>query len=169
MKKFSMPIYTLFEGENALSTNLPWYYLPKYFFIQLPELLILLLPLLFLFWRNFKKKGYLLLFFSVFFPFLLTMMMDSALYDATRHFLFLLPSLTCLFGLVFVQLTDRFNRKIIYVVTILFLIYHVSIMIKLHPNEYIYYNQTVCGLKGASSNYENDYLGNSYKEGVSLL
>jgi len=169
MLNFSRPIPLLFEGKNAVSTDLPWYYLPKFFFIQLPEILILLLPLLFIFWRNFKKKEYLLLFLSAFFPLLFAMIMDSSLYDATRHFLFIIPSLACLFGIVFVQLTERCNRKIVYVVTILFLIYHLSIMIKLHPNEYIYYNQTVGGLSGAYQNYETDYSGNSYKEGVSLL
>jgi len=37
-------------------------------------------------------------------------------------------------------------------------------MIKLHPYQYIYYNELVGGLKGAYGQYETDYWGKAYKE-----
>jgi hypothetical protein len=40
---------------------------------------------------------------------------------------------------------------------------------QLHPYQYIYYNSLVGGVAGASSNYEMDYWGLSYKEGIEYI
>jgi hypothetical protein len=50
-----------------------------------------------------------------------------------------------------------------------YFIYHINIMINLHPYQYVYYNQIAGGLKGANGKYETDYWGNSYKESTLKL
>jgi hypothetical protein len=40
-------------------------------------------------------------------------------------------------------------------------------MIRLHPNQYIYFNRTIAGgLKKASEKYETDYWENTFKQGI---
>lgn len=41
---------------------------------------------------------------------------------------------------------------------------HVSLMVRLHPYEAVYFNRTVGGLAGEHGRYETDYWGNSYRE-----
>ena len=43
------------------------------------------------------------------------------------------------------------------------------INVRLHPNQYVYYNSFVGGLKGADGQYETDYWANSYKEAVEQM
>jgi len=40
---------------------------------------------------------------------------------------------------------------------------------KLHPYEYVYFNELVGGLPGAGRNFETDYWGTSYKEAALWL
>jgi hypothetical protein len=54
-------------------------------------------------------------------------------------------------------------------VFIVYLAWHVSVLVRLHPEEYVFFNQSVGGLRGAAGNYETDYWGNSYREAVQLL
>jgi hypothetical protein len=42
-------------------------------------------------------------------------------------------------------------------------------MIRLHPFEYVYFNELVGGLKGAAGGFETDYWGASMKEAVEWL
>ena len=42
-------------------------------------------------------------------------------------------------------------------------------MVRLHPHEYVYYNELVGGVKGAEDKFELDYWGNSYAEAVHEL
>lgn len=51
----------------------------------------------------------------------------------------------------------------------LYLAYHASIMVRLHPNEYVYYNALVGGVPGAADRFLLDYWANSYEEAVEGL
>jgi hypothetical protein len=42
-------------------------------------------------------------------------------------------------------------------------------MVRLHPYEYVYFNECIGGLKGSEGKFDNDYWGASYKEAVEWL
>jgi hypothetical protein len=44
-----------------------------------------------------------------------------------------------------------------------------SHLTRLHPYEYIYFNELTGGLKGSQGNFDNDYWGASFKEAVDWL
>ena len=46
---------------------------------------------------------------------------------------------------------------------------HVTIMVLLHPDEYVYYNGFIGGVKGAEQLFKTDYWANSYAEAVKGL
>jgi hypothetical protein len=50
-----------------------------------------------------------------------------------------------------------------------YFLWQISVMVRLHPDEYVYFNQTVGGLKGAYGRFDTDYWGNSYREAVKAL
>ena len=47
--------------------------------------------------------------------------------------------------------------------------FHLSVMMRLHPYQTVYFNRLVGGLAGASGRYETDYWGNSYREAALKL
>ncbi|HKS89544.1 MAG TPA: hypothetical protein VJR70_08910, partial [Stellaceae bacterium] len=46
---------------------------------------------------------------------------------------------------------------------------HVTTMVLLHPDQYVYYNAFVGGVDGAQRNFKLDYWANSYAEDVRAL
>ena len=57
----------------------------------------------------------------------------------------------------------------IYVMLLIYGIGHISIMVMLHPNQYVYYNAFVGGVDGAQQKFKLDYWANSYAEAVQGL
>src|SRR5262249_45832608 len=100
---FPHNVEMLVDGKIYMSTELPRSYVPLYFGVQLPELLLLLLALAVLslpwIWRDYDKvhREALVLSLSMgFAPILYAIIMHPPLYDAVRHFLFTVP-LMCVF------------------------------------------------------------------------
>jgi hypothetical protein len=187
MANFQSGGSSLFRGVFVMDNHVPWYYLPWYLLIQLPEIvLVFLLPAAMLILAKFRKKiinrldriflirvGLLLL--AVFFPIVYAIFKNSDIYDGMRHFLFLVPPLVCLAGIGLVNFINfsrtkfRGSPKYIILAIALFFAWHLSIMIRLHPYQYVYFNSIVGGLPGAYMKYETDYWCASYKEGLDLL
>ena len=163
------------------------WYLPRYFFFKLPVffwLVLLLSPICFL---NRKKQGdigsgarrsicFLILWLSILFPVGVTIIRKPNLYNAIRHFIFLIPSIAVLTGTAIHHLQSQFaGKKYIWkglgVIFIAVMIaHHLQIMTTLHPYEYAYYNVFIGGIQGAyPKNYDIEYWGSSFKEGVSML
>jgi hypothetical protein len=60
--------------------------------------------------------------------------------------------------------------RLVMIVPAVYLVFHVLLMIKLHPYEYTYYNQLVGGVAGAArKGYLTEYWATSYKEAVEEL
>jgi hypothetical protein len=176
----------LFQGAFYRANKLPLNYLPTWLWISLPEIVLAGLVvgaivaivsvtrrphlLLDLHWR---RCGLLAL--SSAFPLVYAMATRPALYDAARHFLFLIPPLVCLCGITLTEAISWLRRRgsigpmALHALVGAYLVYHVSVMIRLHPDEYVYVNQTIGGLPGAFRNYETDYWGNSYREATLRL
>jgi hypothetical protein len=63
----------------------------------------------------------------------------------------------------------RLAQRALLTVLVLYGVYHASLMVRLHPNQYIYYNAFIGGTDGAAGNFKLDYWANSYAETVEKL
>jgi hypothetical protein len=180
---FPQVVEVLLDGKSYLSTQLPWYYVPLYFGVQLPELSLFLLAVSIIFlpkiWRHFtlpQKQGFSLMVLMGAFPILYAMLRHPALYDTVRHFLFVVPIICvitalaahALYAWCLSQFKQHWSRRIVSVGLHLAFIAlvgsNVIIMVLLHPYEYIYANHFTGGVRGAFGRYESDYWGSSFKE-----
>lgn len=187
---FPHDVEVLLNGTTYMSTALPWFYVPLYFAVQLPELLLFLAVMHFLLlpwiWRDLKsaqRPALVLIILMAFAPILYAVFGHPALYDAVRHFLFVVPIVCVLaaiaarriFSWLWVFLDNRVwhARPIILGLAALavagLLGQQVQAMVLLHPYEYIYVNKFVGGVKGAYGRFELDYWGSSFKEAAEKL
>lgn len=185
---FPQNVEVLLDGVIYMSTELPWFYVPQYFVVQLPEILLLFLGLGFIslpwLWRRLampQRQALVLLMMMAFVPMLYALVHRPALYDAVRHFLFAVPLMCILAALggchVFVWAVNEFrqnwSRQAVGNGMMAFLSIaigaQVAVMQQLHPYEYIYANQLTGGVPGAFGRYELDYWGSSFKEAAEQL
>ena len=182
------PSVVLYRGIFFPTNKLPLDYIFGYFAVTLPELLIAMLLIgLVIFIQSllrqknifssptFKFVGCILLVLSVLIPPLIAILANTILYDGIRHFLFVIPPLACLAGITFETMLDRISLRrrnlaiVIQGMVGILLIYQVSLLVSLHPYEYIYYNSLVGGTKIASQRYETDYWGTAGSEAAQWL
>lgn len=170
-EKFPVQIKILFEGKQISSTEVPWYYIPKWFLISTPlfGLLGLLLSVGLIPYLRAQKKLLLLgfLYFTLLFPIAYVIYKKSVLYDTMRHFFFVYPSIIILAALAFNYLINLMQQKMKYAVVVLLLVLvalPARFMLANHPNQYVYFNELVGGIKGTFGNYETDYYMNSVKQ-----
>ena len=174
-----------FRGGIVNSLDLPWDYLPTWFLITLPEAvfvgclagMVALVPLL----RRRERfdrsvaADVCSLLFAALFPFGAVLALRPVMYDAQRQFLFVLPVLALLAAWGLVAFLNRAGLKSIYRWTVagvvaLLLVVTIVDMVRLHPYQHIYFNRLFAGgLASAAANYETDYWGASYKEGIETL
>ena len=185
---FPQDVEVLLDGTNYRSTQLPWYYVPLYFGVQLPEFLLVLLaaslvalPKIYgrLFWP--KQQLLLLMLLMGLFPIVYAVLRHPALYDTVRHFLFAVPIMCVLSAMtarhVFIWAVYEFeqvrSRQAVIsgflLVAFLVVVTQVVLMVRLHPYEYISINRFAGGVAGAYSRYELDYWGSSFKEAAERL
>jgi hypothetical protein len=177
-------IDVLFEGRLVNSLNLPAEYLPVYMAVKLPEIVLVLLfaaiPVATgaLLLRSAAagaaiRPGFVLLFVAIAFPFVYFIISRPVTYDTIRHFLFVLPPIAAAAGVVADRLIEHARQGVVRgavaSVVALGVVWQVAAMARLHPHEYVYYNEFVGGVKGAEDKFELDYWGNSYAEAVREL
>ena len=180
----TFPFPTLFAGQFIPASDLPWSYLPTYIAVALPELILVLLlcaPIIgaAAVWRQARRIRreqvlmYFILGFAIIFPVAFAISIKAVLFDGMRHFIFLLPLVAAAAALIGEQaLRDLIRlryRRPIYGALAAYGIAHVSVMVMLHPNQYVYYNAFVGGVEGAQRNFKLDYWANSYAEAVQGL
>ncbi len=175
-EKFPVQIKILFEGKHISSTEVPWYYIPKWLLITTPLFgLIGLTYSLSLFTVYRKGKQFLFiafLFFTILFPLGYVIYKKAVLYDTMRHFFFVYPSIIILSGLAFNYLIGGLSKNLKYAVAGVLLVLvalPARFMIANHPNQYVYFNEIIGGIKGAFGNYETDYYMNSVKQSADWL
>jgi Dolichyl-phosphate-mannose-protein mannosyltransferase len=179
----AFPFYTLFDGRFFPASDLPWTYLPTYIAIALPELVLVLLvsaPVVGAaeFWRRgrFRREQALVslvISVGIVFPVAYAIAIKAVLFDGMRHFIFVLPliataaAVSAERGLAWLA---RFpHREPISVALALYGFAHISIMVMLHPDQYVYYDAFVGGVEGAQHKFKLDYWANSYAEAVQGL
>jgi 4-amino-4-deoxy-L-arabinose transferase-like glycosyltransferase len=181
--RFSYAMTTLFHGQQVPALKPPLSYLPTFFGLQLPEIYFVAAVagivgcLAGLRIRADAREAAVprvelgFLAFAVLFPIATAMTLRSTLYDAIRHFLFVIPPLAILAAAgIESGLRSRVPRPLRIVIAGLAVItatLTVGDMITLHPYESIYYNRLVAGgLPGVRGRFETEYWGSSYREAV---
>ncbi len=165
-------IGTLFFGRMVGQSYHPAYYLPVYMAVKLPDLVLLLLtagaaislPRL----RHIPRTTLPILLAGLF-PLLYTLATNPQLYDAERHFLFVLPALAALAGLAAAMLAELRWKPAIAAAAMLLAGWQVAQMVALHPYEYAFFNDLVGGTKNAAGLFETEYWGASLAEATGDL
>ena len=175
MSNFSTNIRMLFDDTTIVSSQVPWYYIPKYLFITSP-IIVLILFVLFpigYFNKAFKKEAWLFVAFACFFPVLYIIYKHAPLYDGWRHVLFVYPMLIVLATLSVVSLKNwlpaKFASVVVIVGVVLGMLLPLQWMIKNHPNQIVYFNEFEGGVDGAFGYYETDYYMNGMKQATIKL
>jgi tetratricopeptide (TPR) repeat protein len=169
--------YELFEGKVLFMSDKPWYYLPKHLFINTPlyiwlglGLAIALVPALIKRY-NIRLSGVLL--FVAAFPIAYAVYKHSNLYNGWRQFIFTYPPLVVLSALGYGTLLSLSAAKVYrFAITgfiVLNLGYIAAWIVQNHPQQYVYFNETAGGNKGAYGNYELDYYSNSCREAAEWI
>jgi hypothetical protein len=176
------PWKILFDGEHVLAEDLPASYLPLYFAIKLPELLLALLvaslailvatrPSPRLLAADRRLQAIAFVGFAALFPVVYATAIGATMFNGIRHFLFVVPPLCCLgaLGLDHLLRQSRTIRLAAGAAAASCLAVHAGELARLHPYEYVYYNSLVGGLSGAAGKFETDYWAASYREDVDGL
>ena len=176
MEQYKVSIRQIFEGNLTWSTNLPWYYLPKWLLISTPLFVWLgSLVFSFLFIKhifvdlqfNNAKFYELLILFGAVFPFLYVIAINANLYSGVRQMLFILPPIAILAaaGIYKIYKSEinkfpKYGLPLFFFVLMLLPIKHQA---KTFPLDYIYFNKLAGGNQKAWSNYEYDYYFHGLK------
>lgn len=180
MEHYKVSIRQIFDGEWLWSTQLPWYYLPKWILISTPEFLFLGFTVFLILFvkRIFKKKSEqlfteLFLLFTLFFPIFYVIIIRANLYSGVRQMLFVMPLLAVFSSVGIIYLfkeVDAKNFKKLFVLFFLVLmVAPVKHQIQTFPADYVYFNSISGGNKMAWSNYEYDYYFHSIKNPAKYL
>jgi hypothetical protein len=168
---YPLEMKTLFAGQVYIANQIPRAYLPVLLGLQLTETTLILsiagLGVAFasLLRKNLSFDYLFLLVFWFFLPFIGFVASGTPLFDNFRHVLFILPPLFLLCGTaldwLFTKVTSPASRSVA-----LALIVFPALLagVRLHPYEYIYYNQLTGGVQGAFRQYQLDYWDISYRE-----
>lgn len=173
-----------FAGEEVWNYEIGWDYLPHYFGLQTPELVLILLGVGTI-WgicaliRGGRRPQQVLpalalltVGMSIYVPPLYAMLKGSPLYDGYRHFLFVVPPMVALAAVTFEAgvgwLQPRLGRAslALWAALLLALADLALQTTRLHPHEYVYFNRLAGGVAGAIGRYDTDYYGNSYREAM---
>jgi hypothetical protein len=105
-----------------------------------------------------------------FLPILFSIATKPTHYNNFRQFFFITPPLFVFAGLTLEKISQYLKRGVILPLMLL-LVFAPGIVesIRLHPYQYVYYNQFVGGVEGAYRYYEMDYWVISYKEAMEYI
>ena len=181
---FENPWRELFAGELHAPTDMPRSYVPVLMGLKLPEILLLLGcagvagALVAAFRPSLKPRAraiHLSVALAVALPVLVTVATQPAMYNGIRHFVFVMPPLAVaggLAGALLAQHAARWGRFALGLLAACFAAgaaLPVAGMVRLHPYEYVYFNDLIGGVRGAQSQYMLDYWGLAFKQAGNAL
>jgi len=189
MADFTWQHAVLFFGRWIKATALPATYIPAFIGITLPVVFLVLLGIGSLLAGRAlgdrrrrrgaegspRAAGGGLVLLAVVFPIGFVAASGSVLYNGLRHLLFVLPPLIALTGWACHALLERVETRrpragrAVLVAVGVGLILPVTWMVRLHPYQYVYFNELVGGVQGADGRFELDYWRTSLPEAVRAL
>ena len=164
----------LFMGHMSDSLGYPWYYLPLLILLTTPLFILVFFLVSLGLSKNLKTNPLFVLWGGTLaLNLLLYFLLHPAVYDGLRHFLYLLPLLSALASLAFIEFFQKQPwsawHKAAAGLTLAASLLTVTDLVRLHPYEYVYFNELAGGFKGAYGNFETDYWVASFKEAVDWL
>ena len=176
---FSFDLHTLINGQELPIEQVPATYMSEYLLIKLPEITLFgmlaavpfaVMGLLRASSGTRRWLAYVPLALSLLVPIAFTLADHPPLYNGIRHFLFVLPSAT-LVGAMGLTALWRWSQGrsaalgvgVAMATSALFLLNAVN-FVRLHPYEYVGYNQLVGGAAGANGRFEGDYWSATLRE-----
>ncbi len=177
LSNFSLTSFQqLYMGELTSSNHMPWHYLFVWLGISTPIVLlfgILLFVVLSLILSNRNNTVALPVLIFLFIPLLLNVFGKFSHFDGWRHYLFLAPFMAIVAALgwdmMFNAIRHAMARKITVVGFVLLLALPLHSSIQYHPNQHVYFNELIGGLKGAYGQFEVDTYANVMRQGVEWL
>jgi hypothetical protein len=180
---FSFDMKTQLAGQMYEIGDVPRTYLVWYLLIRLPELLLaglLLAGVLAargLWQRQFtvtQVNTLLPVLLAGLFPLAYTLATSPALYNGIRHFTFVVPPLAVLAALGLDGLLSRIRTRRISMLLVTTALLgtgldNLLLLVRLHPYQYVAYNQLIGGTAGAYERYELDYWSDAARESALLL
>jgi hypothetical protein len=184
--EFHYQIRTVLAGQVYEMASVPRLYVPIYILIRVPlltlvaafiALVFLLLP------RGLVRDGPVrpsrremaMIAFAVAFPLACQVICRGPAFTGMRHFLFVIPSIAILAGIGLHLAISALGhwRPMLAGGALAFVTawygWNLTRLVELHPYEYLYYNQSVGGLEGASGRYATDYWVNIMPAAVAEL
>jgi hypothetical protein len=181
--KFEFELTTLMDGAYVPAREIPVGYLFRYFVRNLPEVFLwgVAFSVVLGIARTVRRApaaarllylGPLLLSLAV--PIAVVLLTRPALYNGTRHFTFLLPSLAVFAALgldrYFARLAGRPRLRWAHAALLVVLAADAAAMlVRLHPYQYVGYNRLSGGLPAAFGRWELDYWNDGVREAARRL
>jgi hypothetical protein len=125
--------------------------------------------------RSERRREITMIALIVVFPLACQIIARGPAFTGLRHFLFVLPPLAALAGIGIDALAKALagHKKPLGIAVLaasgLWFTWNASVLLRLHPYEYLYYNRVVGGLEGANRRYATDYWVNIMPEAVYQL
>jgi hypothetical protein len=182
---FHYEIRTIVAGNIYKMADVPWWYVPFYLAIKSPLLILSGAACAIVFacrppHKNAddtdrrRRVDIAFIFFVAIFPVVCEVVTEGPAFTGMRHFLFVIPPLAVLSGVGFDALLRffrpwRWAKGMAAAALLAALTWNVSLLVRLHPYEYMFYNTLIGGLQGAERRYEMDYWVNMMPEAVGAL
>ena len=181
---FHYHIRTMLFGKVYEMADVPRYYVPVYIAIRLPLLTLaamlltlglVLLPARVGGFSSIRRREVGIVAFTAIFPVACQVITEGPAFDGCRHFLFVFPAIAILAGIglsASIGALARLHRGTLIVwlaIVTTGYTWTAGKLYHLHPYEYLYYNQIVGGLEGASRRFVTDYWVNIMPEAVEEL
>ena len=176
--KLGIKIRVLFEGQNTMSDQTPWYYVLSWIYRTIPlfALFGFAAALAFLprWLKTLPPTPVLLLFFAALFPLAYVIWKDSILHDGWRHLTFVYPPMLVLAALAwnegFKLLTNnKIGTYVLLAALGLSLLEPLVFMLRNPTTPYVYFNPVSGGLSGNNGYYETDYWGVTVKDALDWM
>jgi hypothetical protein len=181
---FEKPWKEMFGGNLISVSEMPRSYVPIFFLLKMPEILIVLAlagivgavvtatrPQFPVRWR----AALLLVVIAATLPLLIAVATRPAMYNGIRHFVFVVPPLAVLGGLAAAFIVERLHRvsQPAAIASVLIMLAGVTMpvieMVRLHPYQYTYFNWMAGGIRAADERYMLDYWGLAFKQAAQQL
>jgi hypothetical protein len=182
---FNYPIQTVLSGHVYHMADVPRWYVPIYIGIKLTLWLLAGAGLALVFAilpshgaeaanKNWRREVAVLA-VAAFFPLLCQVVVSGPADTGMRHFLFTAPPIAVLAGIGLDGLLGRLEARsrlaaaFAALTVVVGFGWNVDTLYRLHPDEYLFFNDLVGGLEGASRRYATDYWVNIMPEAVGDL
>ena len=183
---FAYHIETVLDGKVYRMETVPRLYVPIYILIRVSLMTLGGAAIAVLFagfaplarragLRTGQRREIALVALTVAFPLACEVIARGPAFTGLRHFLFVLPPLAVLAGIgidATANALASWKRPLglaALAASGLWFTWNASVLLRLHPYEYLYYNRVVGGLEGANRLYEEDYWVNIMPEAVYQL